>query len=151
MLDVDQFKEFNDVRGHQEGDECLRAVGAVIQRIARRAGDVNARYGGEEFAVLLGDTELEPAIFIAESLRAAIVELGIPHPASAVSPKVTVSIGVAAWVPGKSETPDDLVRAADKALYVAKRGCRNRVEIAPRRARSADPDPQSSTSGGQEP
>lgn len=151
MLDVDQFKEFNDVRGHQEGDECLRAVGTVIQRIARRAGDVNARYGGEEFSVLLGDTELEPAIFIAESLRAAIAELGIPHPTSSVSSKVTVSIGVAAWVPGKSDTPDDLVRAADKALYVAKRGGRNRVEIAPRRTHYAEPDPQSSSSGGQEP
>lgn len=150
MLDVDQFKEFNDIRGHQEGDECLRAIGTVILRITRRAGDVNARYGGEEFAILLGDTALEPAIFIAESLRAAIVELGIPHPAASATSRVTASIGVAAWVPGPNDTPDDLVRAADKALYVAKRGGRNRVEIAPRRARTAASDSPTSSSGGQE-
>ncbi|MGK2859876.1 MAG: two-component regulator propeller domain-containing protein [Thermoanaerobaculia bacterium] len=150
MLDVDQFKEFNDVRGHQEGDECLREVASVIQQIARRAGDVNARYGGEEFAVLLGDTELEAAIFIAESLRAAIAELGIPHSASSVSTKVTVSIGVAAGVPGQIESPDDLVRAADKALYAAKRGGRNRVEIAPRRPRDPGGDPLTSSIGGTE-
>lgn len=148
MLDVDQFKEFNDARGHQEGDECLRAIAAVIQKVTRRASDINARYGGEEFASLLGETALDPAIFIAESLRAAIAELDIPHPTSSASPRVTASIGVAAWVPEQSQTPDDLVRAADKALYVAKRSGRNRVEVAPRRARSAASDLPTPSSGG---
>jgi diguanylate cyclase (GGDEF)-like protein len=150
MLDVDHFKEFNDVRGHIEGDECLRAIGTVIQRVARRAGDVNARYGGEEFAVLLGDTELEPAIFIAESLRAAIVELALPHPASSCSERVTVSIGVAAGMPKELESAAALVRAADAALYAAKRNGRNRVEIAARGARAAAADPVRSSPGGTE-
>ncbi len=148
MLDVDHFKEYNDLRGHLEGDECLRAVGTVIQRIVRRAGDVNARYGGEEFAILLGDTELEPAIFIAESLRAAIAELAIPHPRSSCSQSITVSIGVAAGMPAEIEAPAALIRAADDALYAAKRNGRNRVEIAPRLARAAATDPILSQPGG---
>jgi diguanylate cyclase (GGDEF)-like protein len=126
MLDVDYFKQYNDVYGHPAGDECLRTISKALRRGQYRAGDLTARYGGEEFAVLLPDVGLAGALRVAENLRLAIQELNIPQ---AVNPAgvVTVSVGVEACTPGGGCLPLDLVKAADRSLYAAKSNGRNCV------------------------
>ena len=119
LLDLDYFKDLNDRRGHQAGDECLRRVGAFLADTVRRSGEVVARYGGEEFAILLPGVDADGAIRVAEALRRGIEGLG----------SVTASCGVAALIPG-SDAPDVLVASADRALYAAKHSGRNCVRVA---------------------
>lgn len=131
MLDIDKFKSFNDAYGHQAGDDCLRAVAGVLGGFARRPADQAARYGGEEFALILGGTGAAAAAEIAEQLRAAVEALGIPN-AGAEAGTLTVSIGAATAVArlgGTIRMPESLLQAADHALYKAKSGGRNRVEL----------------------
>jgi diguanylate cyclase (GGDEF)-like protein len=130
LVDVDWFKRYNDHLGHQAGDEALKRVAAVLQRNARRPGDLAARYGGEEFAVIAADTAPAAALRMAESIRAEIEALGLPHPGAAGG-RVTVSIGVAISGAHTPADPSALVGLADAALYRAKAAGRNRVEIAP--------------------
>ncbi|MET0430481.1 MAG: diguanylate cyclase [Microvirga sp.] len=125
VLDLDFFKQYNDHFGHGAGDECLKRV-AHLLRTGRRAIDLPARLGGEEFAVLLPDTDLEGATAVAESVRSRIADLCIQHPKSPMG-IVTASIGVTAATPGTADSGQDLVEAADRALYEAKRAGRNRV------------------------
>lgn len=128
MVDVDRFKEYNDVNGHIAGDECLKALGNLLEDTFQRATDFAARWGGEEFAVVLGSTEEDEAAKGAERLRAAMEEMGVRrHPQHAGV--VTVSVGVATARPELGHTPDSLVRAADDALYASKRAGRNRVSV----------------------
>lgn len=127
LLDVDHFKAYNDAFGHQAGDACLVALAGAIAALHTRAGDVVARYGGEEFAVLLPGAAHGAALAAAERIRSRVLALGLPHPASTAGPTVSVSIGVASLVPGQDATPSELVGAADRALYEAKRGGRNQV------------------------
>jgi diguanylate cyclase (GGDEF)-like protein len=127
MLDVDHFKALNDSQGHQRGDECLVLLGAELIRVARRRIDVAARIGGEEFAMILPMTNAAEAMKIAESVRVAIADLKLPHPASPVAPFLTVSAGVASGSLLGWNTPETLVAAADQVLYSAKRTGRNRV------------------------
>ena len=128
LFDIDYFKQYNDVYGHQAGDECLRAVAGNLARHARRPGDWVARFGGEEFAVVLSETDARGAVHLAEQMRAAIDALAIPHSGSAVGRTVSISAGVASMVPeSASGEPDELVQWADAALYDAKRQGRNRV------------------------
>jgi diguanylate cyclase (GGDEF)-like protein len=126
MLDVDYFKQYNDVYGHPAGDECLRMISTALREGQHRAGDLTARYGGEEFAVLLPDVGLAGALRVAENLRLAVQDLNIPQ---AVNPAgvVTVSVGVEACTPGVGCLPLDLVKAADRSLYAAKSNGRNCV------------------------
>lgn len=129
MMDVDCFKQYNDIYGHAAGDECLQTIGRTIARVAsRRPGDLAARYGGEELAVLLPNTDVAGAVMLAERIRSAVRDLKIEHAGSADG-FVTLSAGVDALSPvaGKAGQPKELVRAADKALYAAKTGGRNRV------------------------
>ena len=119
MIDVDEFKKFNDRYGHQEGDICLRTVARCIEERARRPGDMAARYGGEEFALVLPSTDPAGAAFLAEALRQAVRNLAIPHEAGTHG-VVTVSIGTATVVPTSVDGSDALLRAADAALYRAK-------------------------------
>lgn len=144
MIDVDFFKRFNDSYGHVGGDHCLRTVAQTLARYARRAGELAARYGGEEFAVLLPHTDIAAARRLGERMCQAVREQAIPHSGSAVAPFVTISIGIAciaelppltgaaAREPSNDEvraTPGAvwLVETADRALYEAKLGGRNRV------------------------
>jgi len=128
LFDIDYFKQYNDVYGHQAGDECLRAVAGNLARHARRPGDWVARFGGEEFAVVLSETDARGAVHLAEQMRAAIDALAIPHSGSAVGRTVSISAGVASMVPESATgEPDELVQWADAALYDAKRQGRNRV------------------------
>lgn len=131
MCDIDFFKQYNDAQGHQAGDECIRSVARSIEETLKRPGDLVARYGGEEFAAILPDTGFDGAQIVAESVRSAIAELGIPHGRSSVASRVTLSVGAATMVParGVPATGDQLVEAADKALYAAKAAGRNRVIV----------------------
>jgi diguanylate cyclase (GGDEF)-like protein len=130
MVDVDNFKLYNDRLGHPAGDACLRSVARLLSEVAGRSGDVAARYGGEEFALLLPSTDLHGARVVGEALRTALLHCRIAHPASA-SGHLTVSIGVAAHIPtGGDEAPEMLVTAADHALYRAKASGRDRVVTA---------------------
>jgi len=130
VLDVDHFKPYNDTLGHQAGDRCLQKVAAEIHAQAKRPTDMAARYGGEEFVLLFGESDAEHAGQLAESARARVEAMRLPHPKSPVSAWVTVSIGVATLLPGHDLTTEQLFAAADKALYEAKRDGRNRVRCA---------------------
>lgn len=128
LLDADHFKKYNDLYGHPRGDAVLRAIGGCLARAARRPGDLGARHGGEEFAMILPDTDLEGARGFAENLRRGVAALGIPHDATEAG-RVSVSIGLAVMTPLSQggATPAALVEEADRALYEAKRGGRDRV------------------------
>lgn len=147
LFDADHFKALNDSSGHQRGDEFLFSLASEIDRVARRRIDVAARIGGEEFALLLPDTEIEHATRIAEAVRQAVVELRLAHPASPIAPWLTVSAGVATASRGQYGSPEELIAAADSALYRAKRSGRNRVEAALPELPAPGPDlPAPSTS-----
>ena len=126
LCDIDYFKLYNDTYGQQAGDECLRRIATTIGRHTERPSDVVARYGGEEFAVILPETTIGGALMVAEKIRQATRELNIPH-ASSPAGQVTLSVGIASAAPGFDNPPDDLVLAADKALYRAKHDGRDRV------------------------
>jgi len=125
MIDVDQFKQYNDNYGHGAGDECLVRIAGAINSCIHRPGDTLARYGGEEFAVIMPDTDSEGALQIAQQFHAAIAELSIPHEHSAVSDCVTISIGVATTTRTDEVTLEELSEVADKMLYQAKEAGRN--------------------------
>ncbi|MDY6827393.1 MAG: diguanylate cyclase [Bacillota bacterium] len=127
MCDIDYFKNYNDLYGHQAGDDCLRAVAAVLANHCRRSGDLATRYGGEEFALVMPAVDLERAGRLAETIRKNIEALKLRHEGSSVDDFVTLSIGVACRVPSAESAPEKLLVAADKALYAAKEDGRNRV------------------------
>jgi diguanylate cyclase (GGDEF)-like protein/PAS domain S-box-containing protein len=127
MIDIDFFKNYNDLYGHPAGDSCLQKIAHTIRDSLRRAGNFVARYGGEEFSVILPGTNTEKAYLFAESLREKIENLKIEHKDSTASKNVTVSMGISTTVPKKDSTQDKLMSLADKALYKAKQGGRNRV------------------------
>jgi diguanylate cyclase (GGDEF)-like protein len=124
LLDLDHFKQVNDVFGHAEGDNVLAAVGVAL-RSAIREGDFCGRFGGEEFLILLPDTELDSAGLVAEKIRATVERIQVPS----VRREITISIGVAT-VPDHGTEAATVARIADRALYAAKEGGRNRVELA---------------------
>jgi diguanylate cyclase (GGDEF)-like protein len=128
ICDVDHFKLYNDGQGHQAGDECLKSVAKAINQ-CYRAGDLVARYGGEEFAMILPQTNRAGAVQVAQRVRAAVAAAALPHPASPICDRVTVSIGVASITP-PPQAPSDprtLIEQADRHLYLAKKRGRNQV------------------------
>ena len=130
VLDVDHFKLYNDTLGHAAGDTCLQKVAETLQLHAARPTDLAARYGGEEFVLLFAETPAENAVRLAEMIRAAVEALEVPNPRSTTSPWLTVSVGVATIVPTQLDAIDNLFVCADRAMYAAKAGGRNRVEAA---------------------
>jgi two-component system, cell cycle response regulator len=124
LFDLDHFKQINDLFGHEKGDEVLAAVAAVIHS-GVRASDFAGRHGGEEFILLLPDTDRSSACVIADKLRQSIAAIEV----TGVSLPITASLGVAA-LPDDAAEPTLLLRAADRALYLAKAKGRNRVETA---------------------
>lgn len=130
FIDVDYFKLYNDTYGHVAGDECLAAIGQILNSAVRRPGDVAARYGGEEFVVLLSATEINGAREVAERIIADIDALAIPHSSSSVSAHVTVSVGLAMQVPKTDSSAASLLAQADQALYAAKHEGRHRLVVA---------------------
>ena len=132
MCDIDCFKLYNDNYGHQAGDACLqqvaRAIGDTCTNVPPEGLYLAARYGGEEFGVILPNTDIVAAQAVAEQIRSRIKVLAIPHIKSVVSDCVTLSLGVASISSGQN-SPKMLIEAADKALYRAKSGGRDRVAV----------------------
>ncbi|NEV64745.1 diguanylate cyclase domain-containing protein [Thiorhodococcus minor] len=126
-VDVDHFKEYNDTLGHGAGDDCLRRLASGLSGALHRSGDFIARYGGEEFMVLLPYTSQEQAREIASYLLSVIDGLAIPHPSSPIAQHVTLSMGVVSVDPDANIQPAGIIEAADRALYAAKHGGRNRI------------------------
>jgi len=127
ILDLDYFKKFNDTFGHETGDFLLREVGSLLSRKSR-VGDIACRFGGEEFVLIYPEAEPEIAVQLAQQLREAIHGLHLQHFGRPLG-QVSASLGLA-FFPVHGNTADQLLRAADKALYVAKAAGRNRVETA---------------------
>lgn len=127
LIDVDYFKQFNDVNGHQRGDDALRQVAQALKGTILRPGDVVCRYGGEEFACLLPDTDLDGALQVAQRMKLAVRDLAIGHPASAVAEVLTISAGVAVRTPTSRGDAAALLALADAQLYRAKAEGRARV------------------------
>jgi two-component system chemotaxis response regulator CheY len=128
LCDIDHFKLFNDTYGHQAGDDALRQIAAALAGSGRR-GEGVYRYGGEEFLLVLPEQGAEPALLALERLRGVVEALAIPNPGT--EPGVlTMSVGIASYVPGSDYTAEQLVGDADAALYRAKAEGRNRVEVA---------------------
>lgn len=129
LVDIDHFKAFNDLYGHQAGDDALKQVAGMIALCAQRPLDFAARFGGEEFAVVLYGPAQDFGREIPESLRRSVEELRIPHAESTTSPWLTVSIGVAIVSPGNERSLAGAIQLADEALYQAKEEGRNRVVV----------------------
>ena len=125
IMDIDNFKKYNDTFGHPQGDKCLQAVAGAIKKSARRSTDIVSRIGGEEFMVFIhGTDEMEP-VKLAEKIRVNVEKMQIPQSPALANPYVTISLGVAAVIPDDPEGYSKLYDEADKALYYAKRNGRN--------------------------
>lgn len=129
MLDVDHFKSFNDILGHQAGDDALQKLGTALKASLLREGDAACRYGGEEFAVILPGADINQCARVAQHLHQTIAALKIDHPTSSHG-HLTVSIGAASLVPSADQQPECLISLADKALYQAKSQGRNQTCLA---------------------
>jgi len=129
MIDIDFFKNYNDVYGHLKGDECLKNIADIILQSIRRPEDFAARFGGEEFVVVLPNTKIKGASHIAETIRSNVESAGIEHNNSSIAEVVTVSLGVASTIPQRGTEPDSLLAETDACLYRAKQEGRNRVVI----------------------
>jgi diguanylate cyclase (GGDEF)-like protein len=127
LLDVDFFKAYNDTYGHQSGDRCLQQVALLILGTIRRPADLAARYGGEEFAIILPNTDLAGATYIAHALQQKLRDSAIPHSGSKISPYLTISFGIASASPEPDQSPHSLISQADRALYQAKQQGRDRI------------------------
>jgi diguanylate cyclase (GGDEF)-like protein len=128
MIDVDHFKQVNDEKGHQVGDQYLVHIASALRKALPRGTDFVARYGGEEFSVILAATDRVGAMNVAKKLHQCIADLGLCHTATP-SGSVTISIGSSTFDGSFSHSPTSLIEAADRALYLAKRGGRNRSEF----------------------
>lgn len=129
MLDVDYFKRYNDTYGHPAGDVVLQNIAAVLEGVTGRAGEIAARYGGEEFLLLLPGSTLNDALNTAEVIKERIAELQMAHRGNSSSTFVTVSQGIIACVPRMDTQADELIDAADRALYESKQRGRNTISL----------------------
>ncbi len=128
LCDIDWFKAYNDTYGHQQGDQCLKAIAQTIAR-AVRYSDIVTRYGGEEFAILLPETSAEQAMKLAERICLAVQALKMKHKGSPTGTYVTLSCGIAVWSPDHAGHKLDLLKAADRALYRSKNQGRNTWQL----------------------
>ncbi len=130
MMDVDHFKQYNDLHGHPQGDILLQVLAKKVSLVLARPTDAVFRVGGEEFAVLLPQTSVDEAVKVAETIRATIEATKIPSTSNSPETSTTVSVGVATAIPSSDMTIADLVKLSDTALYTAKGGGRNRISLA---------------------
>ncbi len=127
MIDIDHFKAYNDHHGHLKGNEVLKKVGSFLRMVSREV-DLPARYGGEEFAIIMPETQKLKARFFAERLRRTMENQGFEGEEILPGGHLTISLGLATF-PSNADNPNDLIEKADRALYQAKRGGRNRVSV----------------------
>ncbi|BDX04923.1 diguanylate cyclase [Planctobacterium marinum] len=125
IIDVDNFKSFNDHYGHTVGDDCLKSIAQVMKKTLSRATDFVARIGGEEFAIILPDSDVEQSCLVAQNLLSNLADKNIPHCQSAQSDRVTLSIGITNQVPAKDLNYEQFFKQADQALYQVKRSSKN--------------------------
>ena len=126
MIDIDNFKNYNDTYGHQQGDVALRTMSEILTQSLKRRSDFIARWGGEEFSVLLSNTTLEGTLDVAEEIRACVEDSVIPCSDGSTT-KITISIGVNALIPTQDSVLEIFIAGADEALYTAKKSGRNKV------------------------
>ena len=131
MIDIDHFKADNDRCGHLAGDDCLRTVAQTLKLSLGRAADFVGRYGGEEFLAVLPETDADGAQVVAREIIEEMAKIAIPHPASPLAEKITISIGIATAVAKREQQPTCLLQEADSALYRAKQEGRNRIVATP--------------------
>ncbi|MDP3385725.1 MAG: GGDEF domain-containing protein [Eubacteriales bacterium] len=129
MIDIDYFKQYNDLYGHLSGDEALKTIAVLIEKNVKRSCDVVARFGGDEFVVLLSNTDRLGALQVADSIMTSIRDEGIVNEGSCMSPYLTVSIGCATMIPQVDSTPEQLIEKSDLSLYRAKETGRNSVSL----------------------
>lgn len=127
IIDVDYFKDYNDSQGHIQGDKILRKVSNTLKKQLRRSSDLISRYGGDEFLALLSHTNLEQALSVAEHLRTTVEQLKIPYEVGESPSYLTITLGVTTILPTKNYSVNQLIAAADAALYKAKNAGRNQV------------------------
>jgi diguanylate cyclase (GGDEF)-like protein len=127
MIDIDDFKAFNDNYGHLAGDDCLKQVAQTLAQCAQRPADMVARYGGEEFVCVMPETDNAGALFLARHMLESVRDLAIAHEHSRTARVVTISVGAATLAPMNEQSPEDLIRLADEKLYQAKQQGRNRI------------------------
>jgi diguanylate cyclase (GGDEF)-like protein len=125
LCDVDHFRAYNETYGHQAGDDCLRQLALVLDRTAKRPGDLAARYGGEEFAIVLPNTNRSGGVVVAQSIQELVSHLPLPQPEEA-NP-ISVSLGVATVVPSQEFSSAMLIELCDRALFLAKERGRNQI------------------------
>ena len=125
LCDIDFFKQYNDTYGHLRGDECLKEVAKLIEKVIKRDTDLAARYGGEEFALVLPQTNHQGCQVLVAHLQTIFKQAQIPHRSSLIQPHLTLSIGSATMVPSPNLVPKELIDRADRALFKAKRAGRN--------------------------
>ena len=130
MADIDYFKAYNDIYGHQMGDDCLRRVAKILQRSIKRPADLVARDGGEECVAVLPNTSRRGAERVAEKMRRLVRLQRIPHQGSELDARITLSLGVAGTIARPNRSPEALIHRADDALYQAKKGGRDRIVVA---------------------
>ena len=125
MIDIDFFKQFNDIYGHAAGDDCLRKVAQALDKVCARDIDLLARYGGEEFVAVLPGTDIEGAMTVAKTMKDCIIALAIPHEGTLIGDCISISLGVSSNSNKGIEAPQILLKQADEALYKAKKNGRN--------------------------
>lgn len=128
LLDIDHFKQYNDLHGHLQGDECLKRIAALLASAVKRPRDFVARFGGEEFVLVLPETDAEAAQQVAERCRSLLAQAQIPFGGDDANPYVTVSMGVGTLVPAHEDTIKDFLNRVDRRLYQAKHNGRDRIE-----------------------
>jgi len=128
ILDIDHFKAYNDTYGHPAGDRCLQQIASALEQLLYRPNDVIARYGGEEFAVIMPGSDEDGAIVVATRILERVAELAIPH-SGVAGGRVTLSIGISTSKTRTDMSLESLISSADKALYKAKEGGRNRLVV----------------------
>lgn len=133
MIEVDHFRAFNDRMDKPEGDACLKTVAQSLRQVIHRPADFLVRYGAEKFGVVLGGTDSDGAMVLAEELRLAVDALKLPNAASITGSTATVSIGVASVMPERDAAWQDieLIAAAERGLAKAREAGRNRVALEP--------------------
>jgi len=125
MIDIDFFKQFNDIYGHAAGDDCLQKVAQALDKVCAREIDLVARYGGEEFVAVLPSTDIEGAMTVAKTMKDCIIALEIPHEGTSIGSCISISLGVSSNSNKGIEAPQILLKQADEALYKAKKNGRN--------------------------